>query len=171
MFLQHHGIKGQKWGKRNGPPYPLVKTRVSRTTENAESIYKTLSNKEKQFVMGDDNPAKKFYSENDKPFRVKEFVTSYKDTPVSVFNIWRENDHDVALALMTRSGDRYRNKGYANKTVQRGVQWLKNSGYEKAYWDVKNENHGSIALAKKNGFVFNSKDDGWSQYVLDLKKR
>lgn len=21
--LQHHGIKGQKWGKRNGPPYPL----------------------------------------------------------------------------------------------------------------------------------------------------
>ena len=23
LFLQHHGIKGQKWGKRNGPPYPL----------------------------------------------------------------------------------------------------------------------------------------------------
>lgn len=21
--LQHHGIKGQKWGVRNGPPYPL----------------------------------------------------------------------------------------------------------------------------------------------------
>lgn len=22
-FLEHHGIKGQKWGVRNGPPYPL----------------------------------------------------------------------------------------------------------------------------------------------------
>lgn len=22
-FLSHHGIAGQKWGKRNGPPYPL----------------------------------------------------------------------------------------------------------------------------------------------------
>lgn len=22
-ILRHHGIKGQKWGKRNGPPYPL----------------------------------------------------------------------------------------------------------------------------------------------------
>lgn len=25
MELQHHGVKGQKWGIRNGPPYPLVK--------------------------------------------------------------------------------------------------------------------------------------------------
>ena len=22
-YLVHHGIAGQKWGKRNGPPYPL----------------------------------------------------------------------------------------------------------------------------------------------------
>ena len=22
-YLQHHGIKGQKWGVRNGPPYPI----------------------------------------------------------------------------------------------------------------------------------------------------
>lgn len=24
--LFHHGIKGQKWGVRNGPPYPLAKS-------------------------------------------------------------------------------------------------------------------------------------------------
>ena len=23
VYLAHHGIKGQKWGDRNGPPYPL----------------------------------------------------------------------------------------------------------------------------------------------------
>lgn len=22
-YLQHHGIRGQRWGRRNGPPYPL----------------------------------------------------------------------------------------------------------------------------------------------------
>ena len=22
-YLAHHGIRGQKWGVRNGPPYPL----------------------------------------------------------------------------------------------------------------------------------------------------
>ena len=22
-YLMHHGIKGQKWGQKNGPPYPI----------------------------------------------------------------------------------------------------------------------------------------------------
>lgn len=22
-FLRHHGVKGQEWGVRNGPPYPI----------------------------------------------------------------------------------------------------------------------------------------------------
>lgn len=22
-YLEHHGIKGRKWGVQNGPPYPL----------------------------------------------------------------------------------------------------------------------------------------------------
>lgn len=22
-YLEHHGVDGQKWGKKNGPPYPL----------------------------------------------------------------------------------------------------------------------------------------------------
>lgn len=27
--LEHHGIKGQKWGVRNGPPYPIDKSKKS----------------------------------------------------------------------------------------------------------------------------------------------
>ena len=23
VFLAHHGILGQRWGRKNGPPYPL----------------------------------------------------------------------------------------------------------------------------------------------------
>lgn len=49
--LAHHGIKGQKWGVRNGPPYPLDKSRKSDTIvedaiESGE-VSKTI-NREKQ---------------------------------------------------------------------------------------------------------------------------
>ena len=29
-FLAHHGIKGQEWGVRNGPPYPLEGHKVKK---------------------------------------------------------------------------------------------------------------------------------------------
>lgn len=31
--LAHHGIKGQKWGVRNGPPYPLTSSQKTGLTE------------------------------------------------------------------------------------------------------------------------------------------
>lgn len=37
--LAHHGIKGQKWGVRNGPPYPLDGKQVEKTDKS--SIVKT----------------------------------------------------------------------------------------------------------------------------------
>ena len=35
--LYHHGIKGQKWGKRNGPPYPLNASAKSKAEKKAAS--------------------------------------------------------------------------------------------------------------------------------------
>lgn len=46
-YLVHHGIKGQKWGVQNGPPYPLkpgiaarVKTRLRYGRKDAEDVKK-----------------------------------------------------------------------------------------------------------------------------------
>lgn len=38
--LYHHGIEGQKWGVRNGPPYPL-----DRTTSNRIKSYGERANR------------------------------------------------------------------------------------------------------------------------------
>ena len=35
--LQHHGILGQKWGRRNGPPYPLGRSQKSSREKKMES--------------------------------------------------------------------------------------------------------------------------------------
>lgn len=35
-YLAHHGIDGQKWGQRNGPPYPLLRGSTGRLRVKAQ---------------------------------------------------------------------------------------------------------------------------------------
>ena len=50
-FLAHHGIKGQQWGVRNGPPYPIENkvirkgTRVNSVSVNKSKLGKTKSDR------------------------------------------------------------------------------------------------------------------------------
>lgn len=53
MYLIHHGIEGQKWGKRNGPPYPLGYDNHSPAEKNKNprselDNYETVENKRRQ---------------------------------------------------------------------------------------------------------------------------
>lgn len=52
-YLFHHGIKGQKWGKRNGPPYPLDEETHERVIEEGGEarnwqLMKELSDSQKR---------------------------------------------------------------------------------------------------------------------------
>lgn len=44
MELAHHGIKGQKWGDRNGPPYPLADNKHSKSEKKAKWKYSLNQN-------------------------------------------------------------------------------------------------------------------------------
>lgn len=49
VFLAHHGVKGQKWGVQNGPPYPLDESistgkSLRDTEEQQKRNYKRLTN-------------------------------------------------------------------------------------------------------------------------------
>ena len=58
-YLCHHGIRGMKWGQRNGPPYPLVDSKHSASEKRAgwkKSLDKSSSNDEnskKKFKLSD----------------------------------------------------------------------------------------------------------------------
>lgn len=58
QILIHHGIKGQKWGVKNGPPYPLGEGNKSRAEKRASSG-RHASKKES-------SPSKKFWTDERK---------------------------------------------------------------------------------------------------------
>lgn len=61
--LYHHGILGQRWGKRNGPPYPLDAADHSNSEKKAGWRKSLLSN---------DAPAPKKYDFSKiKDFKIK----------------------------------------------------------------------------------------------------
>ena len=53
--LAHHGIKGQKWGVRNGPPYPIDKSSESGKIENGSKSITVSRNKFTGYAL---NPEK-----------------------------------------------------------------------------------------------------------------
>ena len=43
-YLQHHGIAGMRWGRRNGPPYPLLRRNMSAEEKRENPASSSSSN-------------------------------------------------------------------------------------------------------------------------------
>lgn len=181
LYLAHHGIKGQRWGVRNGPPYPL-RTVSSKTSANElNEIYNTLSEDDKRKLQGinkesKENAPKTFTDEIQlaSEDHIRSFIAKYKNVPISAFGTWNEGDGNVALSIMTRGEKQYRNKGFATLAVKKGMEWIDNNPeIMNAYWDVRVDNEASIALAKKFGFKKmkgESPDPQWTAYRKQYKR-
>lgn len=179
----HYGVAGMHWGIRRYQPYgkggysPKKKGLylTSGTANDANAIYDTLSRKEKSLVTAQDAPPSKYTTEEERSeFLVRSFVLKHGDDPVSLFDVWSEGDGDVALAVMTKSGGKYRRQGYGAKVVGLGMDWLaSNESIRNAYWDVKKTNLASIRLAERSGFTKDGESvdhDGWLQYSKRLRE-
>lgn len=64
-FLEHHGIKGQKWGVQHGPPYPLNK-QLSLRIKNYKTIAsRNRSSKENSDVLQYEKYSNKQWKQDD----------------------------------------------------------------------------------------------------------
>lgn len=192
-ILEHHGIKGQKWGVRRfqnkdgtltaeGRQRQLESRNVSRNkpyTDDVNDIVRTLSKKERDFLGAADNEdwIDKKYERDTLVNKAKTFVSKEGDTPVSFIEIWTDGGRTGQISLATRNDPKYRGKGYASKNVEQAIKWVDrygNKSIDELEWIADRKNTASVNLGKKYGFVednpnkhgHNWKDDWSEEYAI-----
>ena len=156
--LYHHGIKGQHWGVRNGPPYPL------KSKSPADRIYKD-ANKRIKKISNDVTTACKHTSANmyglENRLKTKDSISRKIDKKSKEGNISitkASNDIKDAIRFTTISSDNDFVKNYQSMKYE-----LENKGYTetrcKNYWDLYKQGkvkHKSVQsnFSTKDGYEF-----------------
>lgn len=109
--LKHHGIKGQKWGDRNGPPYPL-----DSNISTGKSLKKDHDTKKKVSNKNIDNAA-----ESEK---VLKGFTKQKSSYNSNWDWYENNNVKVkdSFGKKTNQHYMYDSKDHNNLTVKNGIK-------------------------------------------------
>lgn len=99
--LMHHGIMGQKWGRRNGPPYPLVKV-IKGSAKQTNEIYSKLSARDKNLVANTrTKPPKQLIKSDEEKYILDHILVKYKDKPATALDIWNIGDGEAEVSIMT----------------------------------------------------------------------
>lgn len=84
--LYHHGVSGQKWGVRNGPPYPLKYTQRARsaakTKKHVDDIINSMSKDDRDKVLAGSNS---YLNYEEGSHVAKRVLKKIGDIPVSFF--------------------------------------------------------------------------------------
>lgn len=123
-YLSHHGIKGQKWGVENGPPYPLgsdISTGHSlrqirkfqkmnaKWAKNAsdeeikDNLDKIVTKEQIKILQQKYDKFKQLKNKLDEFHNSKEYKKAYNDAYNATFNWLKENDPDYLNDIIKKN--------------------------------------------------------------------
>ena len=144
-ILTHHGIRGQKWGKRNGPPYPLSGRQYSQAEEKFKNKtgrrYSDTNKKHYDFDISKGSKLQTLSYDKDRTKNSDMFYASYDAV-----------DKHLYKSLFNQPIKELDKKVYKYKIVNEAKSDLK----------VASEDSGAKAFSE-----LYSKDRDFSNYVLD----
>lgn len=169
-YLSHHGIKGQKWGVRNGPPYPLSKNistgkKIKTDFDPFEAMNKidnALPQSEQDLLgVGNNNSTDdiKFFFNKDKTAYLitADYHGKYKDEhPV--------DGKIIGIAALPEA----RGKGYTDKLISDAKKAFPN---DRLVAEIDQNNEASRKLFERNDFTKKMSEDGIDYYIFENKKK
>ena len=172
--LAHHGIKGQKWGVRRFQNKDGSLTNMGRnrkTMDAVNDIVDSMSRKDRQLL----NLHKKQYQTLDEGKNiVKRFIKRVDGVPVSFFDVTGDST-GVAVTIGTRSGEKYRNKGYAKALLNYLINDIISERCYNITLEVNKTNEIAIGLYKSIGFSVVATRKGYYEgsdgYLMEMDLR
>lgn len=159
--LAHHGIIGQKWGKRNGPPYPLSnevstghRIKIQKDDYGLRNLKKARTANLNKWGTSPDNNILFVagYSGSGKSTTALRLAKKGKDTVIHL-DAYSEPDSGGAATIRSKKFDKYLDKNVPRWREMPNAQKdgsTKMERHSKEYWDVVDNFRNAIeSYAKK----------------------